>query len=139
MEPPLVFGRLDLDHVLCSQDKPNKTKTQFKLIGAEQALCAPAAKQFFKQKSINENHFLAPEIFQQETFDQQIDVYALGVLVFYLLSDGKMPHQNADKLSSFRKSQTDDMLSVITEGEDAEFFDEKAQGFLKDCLHKDPK
>lgn len=86
-----------------------------------------------------ESHFLAPEIFNAENFDQRVDIYSLGILVYYLLSAGLLPHENFDRLSSYRKSQNDELQQIITEGDDTDFFSPLAKEFLKACLHKDPK
>ena len=36
-------------------------------------------------------NFLAPEIINEEKYNEKIDVYSFGILMFFMLNDGKMP------------------------------------------------
>lgn len=35
--------------------------------------------------------FMAPEILNEEDYNEKVDVYSFGVLVFMMLNDGKLP------------------------------------------------
>ena len=41
--------------------------------------------------SIGTQKFLAPEIINEEDYDEKVDVYSFGVLVFAILNKGKLP------------------------------------------------
>ena len=66
----ILHGSVDLDHVLCSEEVPNRTKTIYRLVGVEQSLQAPCDRKYFNQASLQvESHFLAPEMFSSDSFD----------------------------------------------------------------------
>ena len=37
--------------------------------------------------------FLAPEIYRQETYDEKIDIFSLGIILYFMLA-GKLPFQS---------------------------------------------
>jgi len=55
-----------------------------------------------------------------------VDIFALGIVIYYLLCGGFYPHRNEENLSSFRKSIKDDIVSIVSEGEDKHSFSEEA-------------
>lgn len=36
--------------------------------------------------------FMAPEIINEENYNEKVDVYSFGVLAYFILSDGQMPN-----------------------------------------------
>lgn len=56
-----------------------------------------------------------------------MDIFAVGMLVYFLLSGGSTPYEdNFERLSNYRKSQADDLVSLVSEGDDKDFFDPTA-------------
>jgi hypothetical protein len=60
----------------------------------------------------------------------KVDIYALGMIVYFLQSGGSFPHNCNETLSTFRRSLTDDLSSLVSEGEDKDFFPDELQDFL---------
>jgi hypothetical protein len=59
------------------------------------------------------------------------DIFAVGIIVYFLQSGGSFPYLNNETLSSFRKStQGDDLTSLVSEGDDKDFFTEEMKDFL---------
>ena len=63
-------------------------------------------------KGIGTQKFMAPEIINEEEYDEKVDVYSFGVITFFILSGGEMPNikirdivngNKADIPSSFTK------------------------------------
>ena len=43
-------------------------------------------------KGLGTQKFMAPEIINEEEYDEKVDVYSFGVIVFFILSGGEMPN-----------------------------------------------
>jgi serine/threonine protein kinase len=101
LDPPMVHGHVDPEHVLCNQDIPNFKTCEFKLIGIESLMSSPV--EAFPWEVDSSNQFLAPEIFSNSSclICPKADIYSLGMLVYYLLT-GELPHDNNETLNSFR-------------------------------------
>ena len=59
-----------------------------------------------------------------EKVTEKVDIYAVGILVYFLQSGGSYPHNCNETLSSYRKSTHSDNVSLVSDGEDKDFFSE---------------
>ena len=54
---------------------------------------------------IGSQKFMAPEIINEEEYDEKIDVYSFDVLVYFILNGGKMPEITATQMGIGKKAQ----------------------------------
>lgn len=84
-------------------------------------------------------NYIAPEVLQHENYGYSIDFWALGVLVFEMLS-GRSPF-DAAIVSQNAELQTEEFLFQMILGRDIRiprFLSVKAADFIKKLLKKDP-
>ena len=48
--------------------------------------------------------FMAPEILNEEEYNEKVDVYSFGVVLFFILSHGEMPKITIIQVGNGRKS-----------------------------------
>ena len=71
--------------------------------------------------------FTAPEMMTDENYDEKVDVYSFGILVFYILNDGKLPEMTYKELMKRNKP------TIPSE------FNEFAKRLIDECINFDPK
>ena len=101
------------------------------------------AKQLREEVQITGEHvmgtagYLAPEAVRGETLDLRVDVYAVGVLFFFMLS-GRLPFEASSTASVFYKTVHDpapNLADLLPEGHGVP---EGLLQLVSDCLEKDP-
>ena len=91
-----------------------------------------------KQNLVGSVAFLAPEQILGLDFDQRVDVYALGVLFYYMLS-GQKPFRGEDDISVLYQhihKEPTPLTEVLPAGHDVP---DQIVALLHKCLSKDPK
>lgn len=134
LEPKMLHGNLTVDAVQVSQDKPNHHSVDFKM--KDLSKCHPVSQ---PQKSYC--RFAAPEVTREEkSVTTAADIWSLGILVYYLIGDGKFPYQDWTEFTSSVKlsEQLSDIGTILTEGPQANFFGSEARDFLEKCLCAKP-
>lgn len=53
---------------------------------------------------VGTQRFMAPEILNEEKYDQMVDVYSFGVLLYFMLSDGEMPKITVVQVGNGKKA-----------------------------------
>ena len=48
---------------------------------------------------------MAPEIINEEKYDEKVDVYSFGVLVYFILSGGQMPKITITQIGNGKKAE----------------------------------
>ncbi len=99
----IAHKHIDLEHLICNTINPNFKDSEFKLLGVEMPCIATEG-----------DMFLAPEVFLGELGPKQ-DVFALGILVYKVVSNN-YPIEEQETLSSYRKSQIDELSSIVSNG-----------------------
>lgn len=69
----------------------------------------------------------------------KIDIFSIGILVYFLISGGKYPFIENESLSSYRKSTQEDLVSIVSSGVYKELFNDKLKDFSLNCLQYDPR
>ena len=54
---------------------------------------------------IGTQKFMAPEIINEEQYNEKVDVYSFGVLVFYILNKGNMPKITVTQIGMGKKAE----------------------------------
>jgi serine/threonine protein kinase len=121
----IAHRHIDLDHVLCNSIKPNFRDSEYKLLGVE-----------MPSSAVDGDMFLAPEVFLGVTGPKQ-DVFALGILVYKVVSNN-YPIEEPETMASYRKSQVDELSSILSDGEKKDYFSLEQKEFLAKCLLRDP-
>lgn len=74
------------------------------------------------------NKFMAPEIIaEEEYYDEKVDVYSFGVLLFYILTEGELP---SIKVPQILQGKKEEIPSSFTEF---------AKNLINNCWNFDPK
>ena len=76
---------------------------------------------------IGKQTFMAPEMMNDENYNEKVDVYSFGILIFYILNDGKLPKMTFKQISKGNKP-------IIPEE-----FNEFAKRLIDECINFDPK
>ncbi|KAK8880727.1 hypothetical protein M9Y10_003414 [Tritrichomonas musculus] len=85
------------------------------------------AEQQLTTCGIGTQKFMAPEIINEEDYDEKVDVYSFGVLVFVILNDGKLPIIKIGDICRGKKAEM------------PETFTEFAKQLINSCWNYDPK
>ena len=135
----LVYCAIDLDHISCKQEKPTFENANFKFNGYSSVIKLPVTNKKNLPKS-DKRRFFSPEICEGN-LDQigcNSDIWSLGVLVYYLCSQGNYPYQaQFDKDTDL--SQLKEIDWLVTKGPENEYFSPGVKDFLKVCMKLDPK
>ena len=80
---------------------------------------------------------MAPELCQESSYDYKVDVWAVGVITFILLS-GQPPFYDRSSQGAFRKENIySDIISPDSEPEYHKVHcSEEGKNFIKSCLQK---
>ena len=70
--------------------------------------------------------FMAPEIINEDEYNEKVDVYSFGVLVFYILSGGKMPKITVTQIGNGKKAEI------------PSDFTQSAKNLINECWNFDP-
>mmetsp|Transcript_26936 Transcript_26936/g.56417 ORF Transcript_26936/g.56417 Transcript_26936/m.56417 type:complete len:625 (-) Transcript_26936:390-2264(-) len=76
--------------------------------------------------------FMAPEIFRHQSYNETVDVYSYGMILFFLL-DGKPPWPTENGLVAARKASDEGERPTIPRS-----WDNTLQGLLRDCWDEHP-
>ena len=101
------------------------------------------AKLLNDDKPVTEEHvlgtvgYLAPEAIRGETIDLRVDVYAIGVLFYYMLS-GKMPFEGSDNEAVFYKTLGEPPPDLFDRLPDGHGVPRGLCKLVHACLEKDP-
>ena len=71
--------------------------------------------------------YMAPEILKEEKYDEKVDVYSFGVLMYFMLNKGEIPHITLPQIISGHKA---DIPSSFTKF---------ARQLINSCWNFDPK
>ena len=71
--------------------------------------------------------FMAPEILNEEDYDEKVDVYSFGVLVFFVLSGGQMPIIKMREQMRGKKAEIPSIFTTF------------AKDLINSCWNFDPK
>ena len=77
--------------------------------------------------------FMAPEVYRREFYDETVDMYSYGMILFYLL-DGRPPWPFENGLVAVKKAAEDGDRPEIPR-----FWDSRLQGLLQECWDENPK
>ena len=70
---------------------------------------------------------MAPEVFRHQQYNETVDIYSYGMILFYLL-DGRPPWPNLAGLDAVRKAAEEGNRPTIPR-----YVDERVQNLLKEC------
>ena len=76
--------------------------------------------------------FMAPEIFRHLSYNETVDIYSYGMILFFLL-DGKPPWPTENGLIAARKASEEGDRPTIPRN-----WDNRIQVLLQDCWDENP-
>ena len=77
---------------------------------------------------VGTNKFMAPElILEEENYNEKVDVYSFGVLVYFILNKGEMPQIKTGEIIKGRKAEIPSSVCKFT------------SDLIKSCWNFDPK
>lgn len=62
-------------------------------------------EKFLMTIGVGTNKFMGPEIIAEEDYNEKVDVYSFGVLVFYTLSGGQLPKIKTPQIFREKKAE----------------------------------
>ena len=71
--------------------------------------------------------FMAPEILNEEEYDQKVDVYSFGVVLYFILTGGEMPKITVVQIGTGKKAKIPEKVNKIS------------QKLINKCWNFDPK
>lgn len=71
--------------------------------------------------------FMAPELLNEEKYDEKVDVYSFGVVLYYIISSGEMPKINVVQMGNGKKAPIPPS------------FTEVAKNIINDCWNRQPQ
>ncbi|KAK8844183.1 hypothetical protein M9Y10_024388 [Tritrichomonas musculus] len=78
-------------------------------------------------RGLGTQKFMAPEIVNEEDYDEKADVYSFGVLLFFVLSNGKMPKITIPQIGNGKKAEIPSSFTSF------------ATELINSCWNFDPK
>jgi len=80
--------------------------------------------------------YVAPEVLTRKPYNKQIDIWSMGIILYFLLSGGKLPFDDEDEEKIAKKAILMDPCFPD------EYFNKKSKAaimLVNDCLNKDPE
>jgi len=78
---------------------------------------------------------MPPEIIKKEKYDQKVDIWSAGVIVYFLLH-GQQPFKGSNQVQLYHNIINEELK---IDPDDWEEISEDAKDFVIRCLNKDPK
>ncbi|KAL3929818.1 MAG: hypothetical protein SGBAC_012044 [Bacillariaceae sp.] len=82
--------------------------------------------------------YMAPEVLLQDSYNGKCDIWSVGVLAYFVLSGGKLPHCGEDEQQTFAWLKDPELQCVFEPAEIWDGLDGSAKDFCRALLQKDP-